>query len=153
MRGENDLLHIICGHLRYTPACAGKTGATAAQFVGYRVHPRLRGENSRFPAINSSTVGTPPLARGKQVLFDAIPGVCRYTPACAGKTLPTGSIVNYSWVHPRLRGENQMQSLVDAREYRYTPACAGKTLPTGSIVNYSWVHPRLRGENVPNGRD
>ena len=68
-----------------TPACAGKSGKTAAQKQVARDHPRLRGE--------------------KLLLFCPSWGCRGITPACAGKR--KGSLVFLREVedHPRLRGE------------------------------------------------
>ena len=53
------------GVVRYTPTCVGKTNCIDAIGVLGKVHPHMRGENSKSrPPIRQGT-GTPPHAWGK----------------------------------------------------------------------------------------
>ena len=55
--------------VRITPACAGSTRGTAAGYCGKQDHPRLRGEYYSKSAHLLSCDGSPPLARGVQLLL------------------------------------------------------------------------------------
>ena len=128
----------------------------------------MRGENMWHVHLQNLALGSPPLARGKQttiIMPFHSPGI---TPACAGKTPRTVAQVIYLKDHPRLRGENyidtdsvkvapgspplargkHLKSSGELSDIRITPACAGKTRYLSIIVSRCWDHPRLRGENV-----
>ena len=58
------------GTARITPACAGKTDFVGKKGVNYEDHPRLRGENLQILCTFTNERGSPPLARGKQLLTE-----------------------------------------------------------------------------------
>ena len=168
MRGENDLAKRLAKngqgsppHARgkhrtgnsassrngITPACAGKTTTRAWRTPTERDHPRMRGENDRDANVCCAEEGSPPHARGKRrrnELHDRIP---RITPACAGKTRLRDPGYDRLADHPRMRGENAVQTTADGKVagspphargkpalkpafepcVGITPACAGKT--------------------------
>ena len=88
-------------------------------------------------------------------------------PAHAGKTVCEGYDVLVRGAHPRSRGENQDENIVNLSKqgsspltrgkpsgiWSYTdingliPAHAGKTSKTGQRRSWVWAHPRSRGEN------
>ena len=72
---------------RITPACAGKTVGQHAEKGKAQDHPRMRGED--FPQTRASArfQGSPPHARGRQLMKEQYDVEVRITPACAGKTL------------------------------------------------------------------
>ena len=79
--------HEIEGHqARLIPTQAGKTNSYAGSTGRTWVHPRPRGENSSRSSRGSSTPGSSPLTRGKQIGGDADQVVGRIIPAHAGKT-------------------------------------------------------------------
>ena len=85
-RGKQDVMDDLRFGYRNIPACAGKTTLPLIIVVGGAEHPRVRGENDRFFAMNIDIVGTSPRARGKP---QGVPGgfnEIRNIPACAGKT-------------------------------------------------------------------
>ena len=132
---------------------------------------------------------TPPLTRGRQLAnhkyFYRLGNTPAYagktsearaaeaagignTPAYAGKTTEEDELPLKSRKHPRLRGEDEKQSVqsrtfretppltrgrleksvFDRLSERNTPAYAGKTAKCGVGRLESWKHPRLRGEDV-----
>ena len=150
-----------------TPACAGKTSCSSISASITADHPRLRGENYRTADPHSNIPGSPPLARGKRLLFLLQFLHQRITPACAGKTTTHPASTDAYKDHPRLRGENDLrpvpaemvsgspplargkrawEGLTEARD-RITPACAGKTVFFVVTLDADRDHPRLRGEN------
>ena len=70
--------------LGITPACAGNRCPPPARVMLVRDHPRLRGEQTRSPALKTTPLGSPPLARGTACAAIPRHGRARITPACAG---------------------------------------------------------------------
>ena len=151
---------------RFTPAGAGTAGAGAPRRRRGAVHPRGRGDGCSAPKIASSTIGSPPRARGRPGRPDGLAPLGRFTPAgagtaCASPTWPTSSAV-----HPRGRGDGvwaprQKGAIVgspprargrplvlqDARVVlRFTPAGAGTACGRRARRGRSSVHPRGRGD-------
>ena len=151
---------------RITPACAGSTSRSNRGRVCTEDHPRLRGEYKRSRRSMKEQTGSPPLARGVQLLIIFILQYVRITPACAGSTHLQTDKDNLEKDHPRLRGEyyvdvqyskNHLGSPPLARgvlplpcittfHFRITPACAGSTLFFSPLHPFKKDHPRLRGE-------
>ena len=75
------------------------------------VHPRLRGELVMFNVISPDARGSSPLARGTLNVMTTSLVLFRFIPACAGNS-PTRAIRAQEFsVHPRLRGELQLNPL------------------------------------------
>ena len=85
-RGRHALLDAGITPLRITPACAGKTLSATASSCRVTDHPRMRGEDYARYLPNEFEVGSPPHARGRQVMVHLTRAQERITPACAGKT-------------------------------------------------------------------
>ena len=82
-KGGGDLQ---CGGLEgITPACAGKRHGKRGRLKIYQDHPRVRGEKFEEEGDTTGTKGSPPRARGKGRANGLATGMCRITPACAGK--------------------------------------------------------------------
>ena len=127
----------------------------------------MRGEDATATMSGMRVSGSPPHARGRPIW----PGAGRIrigiTPACAGKTKPSGAVRRYWPDHPRMRGEDWpamfavarrlgspphargrlVRNLVYEKVGRITPACAGKTAGWRSPSAQSEDHPRMRGED------
>ena len=146
-RGTLRVLTFISQLNRFIPACAGNTDNGVANQPPPAVHPRLRGEH-RVARRGSRVVdGSSPPARGTPNLKTSTPYCVRFIPACAGNTFNSPSVVYWSSVHPRLRGEHGVaftsmttppgssppargtQRAVSKQDVpiRFTPACAGNT--------------------------
>ena len=138
-----------------TPAYAGNTSDPSSTIPVFRDHPRLRGEYpDGQPAITSS-LGSPPLARGIRFKREIFSPSIRITPACAGNTLQSFPFSFVCEDHPRLRGEYNhltaciyhpqgspplargipQPSICVLSGRRITPACAGNTLKKSLIYN------------------
>ena len=150
------------------PACAGETAGACARSRAEPDHPRLRGGNSEASSMRASTLGSSPLARGKQgrgrepVLYRGI------IPACAGETGGRRRAGSLRRDHPRLRGGNgrgprrpnsragssplargKPEMYRDTlRGIRIIPACAGETNQMLALPCQRPDHPRLRGGNA-----
>ncbi len=132
---------------RFIPASAGNTPPWSSARPPGAVHPRERGEHSRFAVSQRSTRGSSPRARGT-----------RSTPA------PPRS---RGTVHPRERGEHAIpcwmptwnggsspraRGTPSARpepggDRRFIPASAGNTRIARRAGSRAAVHPRERGEH------
>ena len=88
-----------------TPACAGKSQRYRRRRSAEGDHPRLRGEKKLDSELVSDSLGSPPLARGKDVLRELVQAGLRITPACAGKRTGWPGHRKRTGDHPRLRGE------------------------------------------------
>ena len=154
------------GH-RNIPAYAGKTGHWAVSSRKNAEHPRVCGENEREFISHPHHAGTSPRMRGKLALLQKPVKHVRNIPAYAGKTSFTTWVTSYQEEHPRVCGENHIDTRLSTdrigtsprmrgkptggakvgSEIRNIPAYAGKTCAwhTSRIVNKE--HPRVCGEN------
>ena len=132
----------------------------------YRGSPRLRGEYMSAASNITSAPGSPPLARGIQLIPGRRVSAIGITPACAGNTRRLTMAGCQYRDHPRLRGEyklllKRVRYLIGSpplargilrmppqgcQENRITPACAGNTGSSGNSAKIGRDHPRLRGE-------
>ena len=79
-------------------------------------HPRTCGENLRDEITEAEEQGSPPHLRGKPEILKIAPPEVRITPAPAGKTTFTTSLLVIVKDHPRTCGENEVmvnQKIVD----------------------------------------
>ena len=152
---------------RLIPAHAGKTVSRPARISGLRAHPRSRGENGLgWPGL-AWDGGSSPLTRGKQVRQPLLTWPRGLIPAHAGKTRLRIWHTCPPRAHPRSRGENLIDGIVQSlpagsspltrgkrwpdhwvfRRRGLIPAHAGKTVMPGLPRAESGAHPRSRGEN------
>ena len=133
---------------RITPACAGKTWRSDTGPQAEADHPRMRGEDSGRVMASSTTIGSPPHARGRPTSARCPTWAPGITPACAGKT-QHGHIVSDGdeGSPPHARGRLCLTQ-VDGDKTRITPACAGKTWISRPSWFISSDHPRMRGEDA-----
>ena len=93
---------------RFIPACAGNTDDITHASDLNSVHPRMRGEHA-LPLLGSTPLaGSSPHARGTQmgIAFEVCPK--RFIPACAGNTAVRTVPHHCRAVHPRMRGEHNL---------------------------------------------
>ena len=125
-RGKREGLcacHVI---LRLIPAHAGKTWFSGPRGMGFRAHPRSRGENQVTARRTHCATGSSPLTRGKRER-DTPDRVARgLIPAHAGKTTTRHSMNCLRWAHPRSRGENERGAAPLAGKSGSSPLTRGK---------------------------
>ena len=94
-----------------TPACAGNRRTGRGARLRPWDHPRLRGE--QFSCGHTATIelGSPPLARGTVRPGNGFPTSNGITPACAGNSLCTRRTFSSAQDHPRLRGEQVVDTV------------------------------------------
>ena len=86
VRGKQQLYNVDFRFFRITPAGAGKTSYLYNSPVSGTDHPRRCGENAVRQPLKYLMVGSPPQVRGKPLSSGTALGLCRITPAGAGKT-------------------------------------------------------------------
>ena len=152
---------------RFIPARAGNTGRGRRRMVEEPVHPRSRGEHLRPRDELPDEGGSSPLARGTRAALAHGPDPERFIPARAGNTARLASSSCWVPVHPRSRGEHDLdlnqksawfgssplaRGTPEARgagpePERFIPARAGNTRSGSPCRARWWVHPRSRGEH------
>ena len=146
-RGRRKRLKTFKRKIGNTPAYAGKTGTTSMVKMGYRKHPRLRGEDLPDQARSRGHVETPPLTRGRLYVGAFARGVYRNTPAYAGKTAPLFESPRDGQKHPRLRGEDYWLANGVGVWVETPPLTRGRLDFFEPSRTQQQKHPRLRGED------
>ena len=128
----------------------------------------MRGEQAISSQIWSDRSGSPPLARGTDVIIGIILVLHGITPACAGNSCAANPCACAGRDHPRLRGEQKAVyddgvtlagspplargtvAMLNGKTTgrRITPACAGNRLSHTRRAGMCRDHPRLRGEQT-----
>ena len=166
--GENgSLFPWLPTPLENIPAYAGKTRPPISPWLAWSEHPRVCGENSSASGRYAATSGTSPRMRGKQTHLGDHYDPRRNIPAYAGKTPRHLRPGHYHEEHPRVCGENKLESEDLAKQLgtsprmrgklsriyftnfnlRNIPAYAGKTATSGTVSMPATEHPRACGEN------
>ena len=162
----------VGGQIRFIPAGAGNTPASATPASRWPVHPRGRGEHSHVSPLGVLSDGSSPRARGtlQAVLLRPLPH--RFIPAGAGNTVVISTVSAPASVHPRGRGEHAWGNPRFSRkggssprargtrrccqrspgQGRFIPAGAGNTATAASARGCDTVHPRGRGEHWNSSR-
>ena len=150
-----------------SPRVRGKPQGLIVQFLSAKAHPRVCGENLKAPPRMSLIRGSSPRVRGKPVAQLAQTLGLGLIPACAGKTCLSQFLLQRSWAHPRVCGENIYGKLktrspqgssprvrgklascvIEERPDGLIPACAGKTRSRRLTNILVRAHPRVCGEN------
>ncbi len=152
---------------RFIPAHAGNTADEGKAAWGSAVHPRPRGEHACWSVVYRLTSGSSPPTRGTPLPPRMRTGRDRFIPAHAGNTATSHPGDPSCAVHPRPRGEHELQRqliialagsspptrgtlaqhCVTARAVRFIPAHAGNTASRSNASCTCAVHPRPRGEH------
>ena len=158
---------IVASSTGIIPAYAGSTAGVQRNLVGFRDHPRIRGEHYLYHSCQFPILGSSPHTRGAQQPDGVIPDAAGIIPAYAGSTLGWPCTAPRVRDHPRIRGEHlEVARLmttgkgssphtrgapVDAgfvvARKGIIPAYAGSTLFSSSFFTPERDHPRIRGEH------
>ena len=152
-----------------TPACAGTSTKTSTSCQTARAHPRVRGDVAPLEITQLAGRGSPPRARGRQLVGAGALRDHGLTPACAGTSRTAPPAANFGRAHPRVRGDVDFcdgcgfgdegspprargrlgRDRVADRAAGLTPACAGtSTSPDPRMVGKRGSPPRARGRQV-----
>ena len=112
VRGKQHVIPSLVAAGRLIPACAGKTVVPFLGLVSSAAHPRVCGENDGFDIGHGSGSGSSPRVRGKHALLAMPSGDVGLIPACAGKTAVLHGPRELLAAHPRVCGENLLESLI-----------------------------------------
>ena len=129
-----------------TPACAGKTKDVHRSDVGFRDHPRMRGEDCVPPYASTNVVGSPPHARGRPFLCPAARFTTWITPACAGKTGHFHHLVRPRQDHPRMRGEDFIPKSRALYVWGSPPHARGRLCIRHDFTLFEWITPACAGK-------
>ena len=151
---------------RITPACAGNRSPQWMGGMGKWDHPRVCGEQTKLPNVTILPLGSPPRVRGTVLNFWIPDEMRRITPACAGNRTGCNRLYRPMGDHPRVCGEQFIDSLTikshrgspprvrgtglsmtcPSSSVGITPACAGNSyLAYGKEYGVK-DHPRVCGE-------
>ena len=169
MRGKAFQMRSFADILRITPAYAGKSSSTVRAGSGCWDHPRVCGEKAENLFLFTSTRGSPPRMRGKDVHhLPAVPSA-GITPAYAGKRQRRGAGLGPGKDHPRVCGEKVTRTKEKPPLWGSPPRMRGKVMPVRNLVSavgitpayagkssgiqsgrgVRWDHPRVCGEKLP----
>ncbi len=152
---------------RFSPACAGNTAGDAAGDAARQVQPRVCGEHGSKVSTVKRLAGSAPRVRGTRLRHTACGVGRRFSPACAGNTLPFKLPPLYLMVQPRVCGEHErvptmgnetdgsaprvrgtpLGNIKAQEDKRFSPACAGNTRLRLFRSPPSTVQPRVCGEH------
>ena len=167
VRGKREAEALAKNASGLIPACAGKTLPPKLNSSSARAHPRVCGENTSPQRWRVFDQGSSPRVRGKLRKCRRWGSLWGLIPACAGKT--EGPFIGSGLVgaHPRVCGENPLESagnnedtgssprvrgkrgkyLASPMDRGLIPACAGKTPSHPRGRSSHQAHPRVCGEN------
>ena len=104
------LTAIIGFPIRFIPACAGNSILNVCSTSKDSVHPRVCGEQRDSYRSETDMDGSSPRVRGTDCVLPGWPAYARFIPACAGNSPLHG----FTWlplpVHPRVCGEQLIES-------------------------------------------
>ena len=121
-----DIARAVSGN---TPACAGTNLPTPASKPARWEHPRVRGDEEGNHRHGDRPQGTPPRARGRELVVCEKRTRQGNTPACAGTRRRTASAIRRWWEHPRVRGDEQVPGHRRWRDRGTPPRARGRDLP------------------------
>ena len=147
VRGTVALARLLRKGGRITPACAGNSAWPLEGWRHIRDHPRVCGEQGAIDGLFSVRQGSPPRVRGTAVSASVRARRLGITPACAGNSISSPSMVKSTLDHPRVCGEQakylslamglggsppRVRGTAASRfgnlsATRITPACAGNS--------------------------
>ena len=153
---------------RFIPACAGNASRALTRRGPTSVHPRMRGERTRWWSNIATRGGLSPHTRGTLERHRRLLGLWRFIPAYARHTSEHDQKHSCRTVHPRMREERLVNScrissqrgssphmrgthlvrMTQADHVRFIPAYAGNARAACSVSRRCSVHPRMRGERV-----
>ena len=114
---------------RFIPASAGNTQCDRPEFGQATVHPRERGEHGAQIFQELPPGGSSPRARGTRFARLHSGVVRRFIPASAGNTWPRRSNTRKTPVHPRERGEHEIDLGEIAGQHGSSPRARGTPIP------------------------
>ena len=110
---------------RFIPAYAGNSILNSPPLERLTVHPRLRGELGQTISSGCIPSGSSPLTRGTRAVSRPLHGFSRFIPAYAGNSYPRRRSCHLTAVHPRLRGELSLLTVLRVFDDGSSPLTRG----------------------------
>src|SRR5690606_36419996 len=88
-------------------------------------------------------IGSPPRAWGQLRMRLIVSGVLRFTPTCVGTTCPARTTKRDATVHPHVRGDNGLSSLVTRTTTGSPPRAWGQRSSHRAELFHQPVHPHV----------
>ena len=126
MRGKDSAAFPTLPRKGITPACAGKRLLSSMPSDSSWDHPRVCGEKPCLLTLMSTTPGSPPRVRGKEVETLLHFNWVGITPAYAGKRVSRSPAKTGEWDHPRVCGEKARTLIVQDEPQGSPPRVRGK---------------------------
>ena len=114
--------------MRFIPAYAGNARRQAVVLDGEPVHPRIRGERPVPVLPTNTSPGSSPHTRGTPSPAPSCRSLRRFIPAYAGNAAPTNALHHGVSVHPRIRGERAVNTILPLMGYGSSPHTRGTRL-------------------------
>ena len=111
--------------LRFIPACAGNASRALTRRGPTSVHPRMRGERTRWWSNIATRGGLSPHTRGTLERHRRLLGLWRFIPAYARHASEHDQKHSCRTVHPRMRGERGSLPGLLRRESGSSPHARG----------------------------
>ena len=146
VRGKRSYLWNAGTDLRLIPACAGKTGICNGNPLRPWAHPRVCGENVRVHRAWATGAGSSPRVRGKRLAAIRAATPTGLIPACAGKTPKSCRCCLHRRAHPRVCGENFMESSGGAIGKGSSPRVRGKPQGSNRLTPFRGLIPACAGK-------
>jgi len=124
-RGTLCSHELDCTHRRFIPAGAGNTPVPLNSRPSASLHPRWRGEHDGAGEEASQAFASSPLARGTLLEPLMTEHARRFIPAGAGNTGGYDILGAIASLHPRWRGEHQLEVAKAGRAIASSPLARG----------------------------
>ena len=108
----------------------------------------MRGEQHPCAYVDVSDLGSPPLARGTDIISFNRFKLHGITPACAGNSLNNATKPELGGDHPRLRGEQIIQHYLLQSIGGSPPLARGTALNNVNNLNYAGITPACAGNSI-----
>ncbi len=148
-RGTRGNRGARAAHRRFSPADAGNTVSAPGWRRSSPVQPRGRGEHERTLTPEQMVAGSAPRTRGTLGGAGGVAIVQRFSPADAGNTSGLNSIMGWSSVQPRGRGEHTDDDLLSGLLRGSAPRTRGTRMPRSTSRWCSRFSPADAGNTPP----
>ena len=148
MRGKDDILTEETDYFGITPAYAGKRACPMREKNSRKDHPRVCGEKSLFFIASVELKGSPPRMRGKGSLCLPAAAFFGITPAYAGKSAVSISLIFLRRDHPRVCGEKPNVMAANIESMGSPPRMRGKVNFVLQFSNLMGITPAYAGKRL-----
>ena len=152
VRGTGCSLLYLFMRRRFIPACAGNSGSIRTRCSRWSVHPRVCGEQLCPASSATAANGSSPRVRGTAYINDAAVFAQRFIPACAGNRFACSNPHYPRSVHPRVCGEQLIETAAAAVRAGSSPRVRGTERRSANYKGRRRFIPACAGNRVPDNR-